>query len=72
MTQNLHGTLATHVRATSGRPVAQSTTMELWQGLSAAVIDQIADRWADTTRTYAKGRQEHYFSAEFQIGRAHV
>lgn len=70
MTQNLHGTLATHVRATSGRPVAQSTTMELWQGLSAAVIDQIADRWADTTRTYAKGRQEHYFSAEFLMGRA--
>lgn len=70
MTQNLPETFATQVRAVSGRPVAKSTTMELWQGLSAAVVDQIADRWSETTETYAKDRQEHYFSAEFLMGRA--
>ena len=70
MTQNLQQTLPMQVRAVSGRPVGKSTTMELWQGLSAAVVDQIADRWADTAETYAKGRQEHYFSAEFLMGRA--
>ncbi len=70
MTQNLRQTLASQVRAVSGRPVDKSTTMELWQGLSAAVVDQIADRWAKTRDTYAKGRQEHYFSAEFLMGRA--
>ena len=70
MTQNLSQTLATQVRAVSGRPIAKATKMELWQGLSAAVVDQIADSWDATTETYAKGRQEHYFSAEFLMGRA--
>ena len=70
MTQNLSQTLATQVRAVSGRPIAKATKMELWQGLSAAVVDQIADSWDTTTETYAKGRQEHYFSAEFLMGRA--
>ena len=70
MTHNLPETFATQVRAVSGRPVVKSTPMELWQGLSAAVVDQIADRWSETTETYAKGRQEHYFSAEFLMGRA--
>ena len=40
MTQNLSQTLATQVRAVSGRPIAKATKMELWQGLSAAVVDQ--------------------------------
>jgi len=44
--------------------------MEAWQGLSAAIIDRIADRWHATERTYAVGRMEHYFSAEFLMGRA--
>jgi len=67
---DLTQSLPSHVRATSGRPVEDSTLMEVWQGLSAAIVDQIADNWAATTERYAKGRQEHYFSAEFLMGRA--
>ena len=70
MTLDLTQSLPSHVRATSGRPVEDSTLMEVWQGLSAAIVDQIADNWAATTERYAKGRQEHYFSAEFLMGRA--
>lgn len=44
--------------------------MELWQGLSAAVVDRIADNWYATTSKYQKGRRQHYFSAEFLMGRA--
>ena len=70
MTLDLTQSRPSHVRATSGRPVEDSTLMEVWQGLSDAIVDQIADNWAATTERYAKGRQEHYFSAEFLMGRA--
>ncbi|WP_371174521.1 glycogen/starch/alpha-glucan phosphorylase [Buchananella felis] len=70
MSHNLTETLSSQVRAGSGRPLRASTLMEVWQGLSATVIDKIADRWHATERTYAAGRQEHYFSAEFLMGRA--
>ncbi len=70
MTYNLTEALSSQVRSTSGRPANASTTMEVWQGLSAAVVDRIADRWHATERTYAAGRMEHYFSAEFLMGRA--
>ncbi|WP_165218814.1 glycogen/starch/alpha-glucan phosphorylase [Schaalia sp. ZJ1691] len=58
------------VRANSGRPVLESTPMEVWQGLSASIVDHIASDWAATAKKYAQGRQEHYFSAEFLMGRA--
>ena len=58
------------VRAVSGRPPAVSTPMEFWQGLSASVVDQIADNWYATKELYRKGRRQHYFSAEFLMGRA--
>ncbi|MDO4791500.1 MAG: glycogen/starch/alpha-glucan phosphorylase [Buchananella hordeovulneris] len=70
MSYDLTETLSSQVRAGSGRPLRASTQMEVWQGLSAAVIDKIADRWHATERAYAAGRQEHYFSAEFLMGRA--
>ena len=44
--------------------------MEVWQGLSAAVVDAIADNWYTTDQRYRAGRMEHYFSAEFLMGRA--
>lgn len=44
--------------------------MEFWQGLSASVVDQIADNWYATGELYRKGRRQHYFSAEFLMGRA--
>lgn len=70
MSPSLEEQLKSQVRAVSGRPERVSTEMEAWQGLSAAIIDRIADRWHATERTYAVGRMEHYFSAEFLMGRA--
>ena len=70
MSRSLEEQLKSQVRAVSGRPERVSTEREAWQGLSAAIIDRIADRWHATERTYAVGRMEHYFSAEFLMGRA--
>lgn len=44
--------------------------MEMWQGLSASVVDRVASDWDRTNRLYATKRREHYFSAEFLMGRA--
>ncbi|GGO96943.1 glycogen/starch/alpha-glucan phosphorylase [Actinomyces gaoshouyii] len=70
MTKNLMATVPSQIRAVSGHPADASTPMEVWQGLSAAVVDAIADDWYATTRAYRAGRMEHYFSAEFLMGRA--
>ena len=70
MTKNLMATVPSQIRAVSGHPAEASTQMEVWQGLSSAVVDAIADDWYATTRAYQAGRMEHYFSAEFLMGRA--
>ncbi|OKL50865.1 glycogen phosphorylase [Buchananella hordeovulneris] len=70
MTQELTEAFATQVRAGAGRPVVGATPMELWQGLSSAVVSKIADAWHATDAKYKAGRMEHYFSAEFLMGRA--
>ena len=70
MSTQLSASFPSSVRAGSGRSVESSTPMEVWQGLSTAIVDQIADNWEKTQRTYKAGRMEHYFSAEFLMGRA--
>ena len=70
MSQDLASVIAFQVRSTSGRSVTASTPMEVWQGLSASVVGRIADDWQATDAAYKAGRQEHYFSAEFLMGRA--
>ncbi|WP_459587269.1 glycogen/starch/alpha-glucan phosphorylase [Corynebacterium camporealensis] len=62
--------IPSHVRAASGVSPQRATDRKYWSGLSAAVMEQIADNWEATRRTYAAGRQQHYFSAEFLQGRA--
>ncbi|AKK11408.1 maltodextrin phosphorylase [Corynebacterium uterequi] len=61
---------AGHVRAAAGSTPEQATDRKFWFGLSRAVIDRIADNWEKTRQQYAGTRQQHYFSAEFLMGRA--
>ncbi|MBD3689914.1 glycogen/starch/alpha-glucan phosphorylase [Nanchangia anserum] len=70
MTETFTDIAAAHTRAASGRSIAASTRMEMWQGLSASVVDRIAERWQATHEAYRAGRRQHYFSAEFLMGRA--
>ena len=66
----LNTTVAGHVRAAAGASPDSATDYKFWFGLSRSVMAQIADRWEATTDTYAQTRQQHYFSAEFLMGRA--
>ncbi len=66
----LNSTVGGHVRAASGETPESATDHKFWFGLSRGVMEQIADKWEATTRAYAGVRQQHYFSAEFLMGRA--
>ncbi|AIT61404.1 glycogen/starch/alpha-glucan phosphorylase [Corynebacterium doosanense] len=59
-----------HVRAASGTVPRLATDRKFWFGLSRSVVDRIADDWHETRKAYAPVRQQHYFSAEFLMGRA--
>lgn len=69
-TPALETTLAGHVKSFSGTPPEQSTVKKFWTGLSAAVVEQLAEDWKKTRTAYAATRQASYFSAEFLQGRA--
>lgn len=58
------------VRAVSGRSVDSGTPSEYWTAVSSAVVSQLADNWEQTEKKYNASRQQHYFSAEFLMGRA--
>ncbi|ALU17785.1 glycogen/starch/alpha-glucan phosphorylase [Corynebacterium pseudotuberculosis] len=59
-----------HVRSASGSSPQAATDRKFWFGLSNSVMEQLADNWAKTVETYSATRQQHYFSAEFLMGRA--
>ncbi|MHA2789303.1 glycogen/starch/alpha-glucan phosphorylase [Corynebacterium sp. S7] len=63
-------TIGGHVRAYSGLTPESATDKKFWYGVSAAVMEQIADKWEATKKAYAGTRQQAYFSAEFLMGRA--
>nr|WP_307682977.1 glycogen/starch/alpha-glucan phosphorylase [Trueperella bonasi] len=58
------------VRSVSGKNAHSATLMEYWQGTAAAVISAIAENWQKTEERYNASRMQHYFSAEFLMGRA--
>ena len=62
--------IASHVKAASGTTPERATNRKFWFGLSRSVIDAISDDWSATRHAYKATRQQHYFSAEFLMGRA--
>ncbi|APT85042.1 glycogen/starch/alpha-glucan phosphorylase [Corynebacterium aquilae] len=76
MTENSHpraldaSTVGGYVRSYSGVIPQDATNRKFWFGLSASVMEQLADNWEKTTAAYRATRQQHYFSAEFLMGRA--
>ncbi|MCI6574503.1 MAG: glycogen/starch/alpha-glucan phosphorylase [Actinomycetaceae bacterium] len=65
-----NGSLGRNVRAVSGREPESGTAMEFWTALSLETVAQLAHNWEKSERRYCAGRMEHYFSAEFLMGRA--
>ncbi|RNE49445.1 glycogen/starch/alpha-glucan phosphorylase [Corynebacterium alimapuense] len=66
----LSATVGGHVRAAAGTSPQNATERKFWFGLSHNVMEKIADNWEATSKAYAGVRQQHYFSAEFLMGRA--
>ncbi len=58
------------IRAGTGRPPEAATPWEFWLGISRLVVDRLAGDWQRTRETYRTGRMQHYFSAEFLMGRS--
>ena len=63
-------TVGGHVRAAAGTSPEHASTRKFWTGLSRNIQERIADDWERTRQTYNATRQQHYFSAEFLMGRA--
>ena len=66
----LRKTIQTHLYAEFGKSVENATNHEFWTALSRAVMGQLAPDWEQTRHLYNQGRQAHYFSAEFLVGRS--
>lgn len=58
------------VRSVSGREPQSATSQEFWTALSLDVVGHLAHNWETSEKRYNAGRMEHYFSAEFLMGRA--
>ncbi|GAB3940875.1 glycogen/starch/alpha-glucan phosphorylase [Corynebacterium tapiri] len=59
-----------HIRAAAGTTPEHATDRKFWFGLSRAIVDAMSENWHRTRSAHAKVRQQHYFSAEFLMGRA--
>lgn len=64
-----HG-IAQEIKAQAAVPPAQAKLHDYWSALSRVVVSQLAENWQQTKALYRKSRRQHYFSAEFLVGRA--
>lgn len=62
--------LAAHVKANGGKNMNCATDWDVWTALSRTINQVVADNWVNTRTLYNQGRQEHYLSAEFLVGRS--
>lgn len=67
---NMTRAIGQQVRTVSGRNPQSATPLEYWAATSNAVVAKLADNWEKTEETYNATRMQHYFSAEFLMGRA--
>jgi glycogen phosphorylase len=68
--QDMKNRIITLIKAETAQSPEQASKEDFWRALSRVVIEQLTDRWEKTRQTYQKGRQAHYFSAEFLEGRS--
>ena len=66
----LRDKMAAYVRADAGKAADRGTLWDYWSALSHTIVELIADDWENTRDQYNSVRQEHYFSAEFLVGRS--
>lgn len=64
--------LIARVKRQYGKDISKATKHDLYDAVSASVMECLMDNWMATRREYEKNptRQMYYFSAEFLMGRA--
>ncbi len=68
--QALKQSLIAQIKGETGVKPQEATMREIWNAVSRLIIEQLADHWSDSKRLYQSKRQQHYFSAEFLVGRS--
>lgn len=68
--KQIQNKILTHLKAESTSTLEEATPYEFWHALSRTVVELMADSWDQSRKAYAAGRQAHYISAEFLVGRA--
>lgn len=69
-TEDIKKSLVAQIKGDAGVTPNQATIREFWNGLSRTIIERIAENWENSTAAYQNERQQHYFSAEFLVGRS--
>lgn len=59
-----------HLYADYGKGIGEATDHEFWASLSKVIMEEVGPNWEASRRLYRQGRQVHYFSAEFLVGRS--
>lgn len=58
------------IRTHEARLPERATKWQFWCALSRSIIQYIAEDWQTSRLKYRENRQQHYFSAEFLVGRS--
>ena len=62
--------MLSHLYSEYGKGFENASEYEFYQSLSRTVMELLSPNWEKTRNLYRDGRQVHYFSAEFLVGRS--
>ncbi len=68
--QALIDKIETFLAGVYGKSLKTATKREIWTCVSLAVMENITPAWEKSREVYTSGKQAHYFSAEFLVGRS--
>ncbi len=68
--EQIQSMILSHVKANGGKVLDEATSWDIWTALDRTIHELVAEDWAKTRETYNQNRQQHYFSAEFLVGRS--
>lgn len=66
----IKNSILTHVKANGGKVLEEATAWDIWTALDRTINERVAQDWSKTRDKYNQVRQQHYFSAEFLVGRS--
>ncbi len=68
--QALRENIENYLAGVYGKSSKSATVREFWTALSLCVMQYLTPNWEKSREKYISGRQAHYFSAEFLVGRS--